>query len=205
MSKIKFIYFDLGNVILHFSHQRMIDQVAKVASVDAATVEEFMFANDLENRYETGEYNSHQFHEEFCRLAGATCDKDNFIEACGDIFWLNGEIATVISQLWTVGIPLGILSNTCEAHWQVANRNFAVLGDFFNTFITSYESKSMKPDAKIYTDAIKASGFEAEEIFFTDDKPENIAAAADAGIDAVLFTSADDLSRELIARGIRIG
>lgn len=204
MSNIKFVYFDLGNVILNFSHQRMIDNVAEVAHLDARTVEKHLIVSDLENRYETGELNSQQFYEEFCETANASCDKDALLEAVGDIFWLNGQIVPVISQLWTAKIPLGILSNTCEAHLNVAMRDFQVLNDFFDTVITSYQAESMKPDGKIYQDAIAATGVRAEEIFFTDDKPENVAAAIAAGMDAILFESASDLIKALLSRGIRL-
>ena len=205
MSTIKFIYFDLGNVILHFSHQRMIKNVADVTSLDEESVQKHLIDSQLEDRYETGEFNSQGFYEEFCKTANVTCDKAELLEAVGDIFWLNGEIVPVISQLWTANVPLGILSNTCEAHFNVAKRNFLVLNDFFDTEITSYESKSMKPDAKIYADAIAASGVKASEIFFTDDKPENIAAAVAAGMDAVQFESAAQLVIELRKRDLLIG
>ena len=205
MSKIKFVYFDLGNVILDFTHQMMVDNVAKVASIDGAEVQKHMFDNDLENRYETGDLNSQQFHEEFCKLAKAECDKDEFLDACGDIFWLKSETVPVISQLWTANMPLGILSNTCEAHFDAAKRNFHVLGHFFDTVITSYQSKSMKPDQKIYTDAIAAAGVDASSIFFTDDKPENVEAAIKAGMDAVVFESAEQLTTALRERDVMIG
>ena len=205
MSKIKFVYFDLGNVILNFTHQIMVDNVAKVASVDAASVKKHMFDSGLENRYETGELNSQQFHEEFCKLADAKCDLAEFLNACGDIFWLKDDIVPVISQLWTAGMPLGILSNTCEAHFDTAKRKFHVLRHFFATEITSYQSKSMKPDPKIYADAIAAAGVDAGEIFFTDDKPENVEAAIKAGMDAVVLESAEQLTRELRIRDIVIG
>jgi FMN phosphatase YigB (HAD superfamily) len=205
MSKIKFVYFDLGNVILNFTHQRMVDNVAGVASVGAADVQKHMFDSDLENRYETGELNSQQFHEEFCKAANAECDLDTFIDACGDIFWLKSDIVPVISQLWTANMPLGILSNTCEAHFDAAKRNFQVLSHFFDTEITSYQSKSMKPDPKIYTDAIAAAGVDPQNIFFTDDRTENVEAAVKEGIDAVLFESAAQLTRALRERDILIG
>lgn len=210
MPDVKFVYFDLGNVILYFSHQTMTRQVAEVTGLKLANVQTHLFDSGLENRYETGDLNSQQFFDAFKETVEANgdhkiqCDLAEFIEACGDIFWLNGSIVAVISQLWTAQVPLGILSNTCEAHWNVARRKFPVIDQFFDTAVTSYQSRSMKPDAKIYHDAIKASGFAPEEIFFTDDKPENIAAAVDAGIDGVLFESAAGLMRELHARNIKL-
>jgi hypothetical protein len=34
----RFIYFDMGNVLLHFSHERQAEQVAQVAGLMAADV-----------------------------------------------------------------------------------------------------------------------------------------------------------------------
>jgi len=174
MSAIKFIYFDLGNVLLNFSHQRMIDQVAAVAGISAALVQQHMFDNDLENRYETGELNSAQFHEEFCSLIKKKC------------------------------VGLGILSNTCEAHWNFAMKRFPVLRQFLPVCVTSFEVKSMKPDAGIYKVAVEKAGVLPNEIFFTDDKPENIEAAQAAGFDAVQFSTANELLRDLSKRGVPV-
>lgn len=211
MSDVKFVFFDLGNVILHFSHQSMVDQVAEVTGISAEKVQTHLFDSGLENRYETGDLNSQEFFDAFsesiCSRSDEVieCDCESFIEACGNIFWLNEPIVPVVSQLWTANIPLGILSNTCEAHWNVARRNFPLIDSFFDTMITSYQSRSMKPDLKIYHDAITASGVKADQIFFTDDKPENISAAKDAGIDAVLFESAAGLMQALRSREINVG
>ena len=41
-----------------------------------------------------------------------------------------------------------------------------------------------------------------EEIFFVDDRAENVAGALEAGFDAVQFTSADGLIRELLRRDV---
>lgn len=205
MSAIKFVYFDLGNVLLNFSHQRMIDQVSAVAGVSADLVQQHMFDNDLENRYETGELNSVQFHADFCNLIEKKCDLDDFLTACGDIFWLNETSMPVLSQLAQLNIGMGILSNTCEAHWDFAMRRFPALPQLFPVCVTSFEAKSMKPDSKIYEVAVEKAGVSPNEIFFTDDKPENVRSAQDAGIDAVLFTTASQLLRDLGKRGVAIG
>ncbi len=207
MSSISFVYFDLGNVILNFSHQRMVNQVAAVSGLDAAQVQKHMFDNRLEDRYETGELNSQQFHAEFCAatgLAPRACTLEEFLSACGDIFWLNAPTVPVISQLARLDIGLGILSNTCQAHWDFVQGKFGVVNHFFPTIVTSFDAKSMKPDAGIYQVAIKKAKIDADRIFFTDDKIENIEAARAAGMHAKPFTSAGQLMRDLIAAGVPI-
>jgi HAD superfamily hydrolase (TIGR01509 family) len=205
MSAIKFVYFDLGNVLLNFSHQRMVDQVAAVAQTSSTLVQQHLFDNGLENRYETGELNSVQFHTEFCELIGTNCNLEDFLVACGDIFWLNEPAIPVVSQLAQLKIRMGILSNTCEAHWEFAMSRFTALGQLFPVCVTSFEAKSMKPDPRIYEVAVEKAGVLPSEIFFTDDKQENVQAALEAGFDAVLFSSAAQLLRDLAKRGVAVG
>ena len=205
MSAIKFVYFDLGNVLLNFSHQRMVDQVAGVAGVSSTLVQQHLFDNELENRYETGELNSVEFHAEFCSLIKKKCDLADFLTACGDIFWLNEPTIPAVTQLAQLDIGLGILSNTCEAHWDFAMKRFLALPQLFPICVTSFDAKSMKPDSKIYEVATNKAGVSPSEIFFTDDKPENVKAAQSAGFDAVLFTTAAQLLRDLAKRGVAVG
>ena len=62
----------------------------------------------------------------------------------------------------------------------------------------------MKPDSRIYQDAIRMAGEPAELIFFVDDRPENVEAARLAGLDAHLYESADRLFHALDERGVRL-
>jgi FMN phosphatase YigB (HAD superfamily) len=59
----------------------------------------------------------------------------------------------------------------------------------------------MKPERAIYEHAVRLTGSPAREVFFIDDREENVAGAIDAGLDAVLFTTPADLKQELIQRG----
>ena len=56
----------------------------------------------------------------------------------------------------------------------------------------------------IFTPA-RSSGSTPNNALFLDDKPENIAAAAEVGLNAVLFESIEQLRRDLAARGLQEG
>ena len=116
---------------------------------------------------------------------------------------MNTPMMPVIGQLAAVGFPMGILSNTCSAHWGYVFTRFRFLQNSFRGYILSYESQSMKPDPKIYQDAIKTANRPANEIFFIDDKPENVEGAIAAGMDAVLYTTAEQAIVDLQSRGVR--
>ncbi len=210
VSQIKFVFFDMGKVLLHFDHQLLIDQVATLSGTSPGDVKTLLFErpHDLENRFERGELNSAEFHQAFCDLADCNVGRDELMSAVADIFWLNTPIVHVLTQLRVINFPMAILSNTCVAHWDFAVQNFAVIGKLFHNRVLSYEEKSMKPDGKIYESAIRMAkekvGCEPEEIFFTDDKPENVAAARELGMQSEVFQSAKDLARLLRAGGIGI-
>lgn len=203
MAAIDFIYFDLGNVILNFDHDIGCNQVAKLTGLSPAQVDDAIFGSGLEDKFETGLVDEDQFHESFCSATGCDIDKAQLLLATSDIFTPNMPVFSIITQLRTVGFPIGILSNTCSAHWELERQRFLILKEFFDPCILSYESKSMKPDGKIYQDAIERAGFAAGQCFFVDDKPENVAGAVEAGMDAVLYESPLALRSALAQRGVR--
>jgi putative hydrolase of the HAD superfamily len=72
----------------------------------------------------------------------------------------------------------------------------------FDGYVLSYEVGAAKPEPKIYREAIARAQCNPEECFFTDDLEVNIVAAREHGIEAVQFFSAEQLERELRARGV---
>ena len=148
-SQIKFIFFDMGKVLLNFDHQRLIDQTAKLSGSTAKEIEAILFQppHDLENRFERGELNSIEFHQSFCEQSNCQVDHNELMLAIADIFWLNTPIVHVVAQLQSINFPMAVLSNTCSAHWEFAIKQFAVLR-LFQQRVLSYEEQSMKPDAK---------------------------------------------------------
>jgi putative hydrolase of the HAD superfamily len=94
------------------------------------------------------------------------------------------------------------LSNTNSIHFAMLKDAYPLLRHFHD-FVLSYEVGAAKPDAKIYREAIARAQCRPEECFFTDDMAVNIEAACEHGMDAVQFLSAEQLDRELRARGLR--
>ncbi|MCP4189860.1 MAG: HAD family phosphatase [Planctomycetaceae bacterium] len=200
------IYFDLGNVLLTFDHLRACEQMAAAAAVSKAQVHDCLFeSHGLQSAYERGELTSEEFCNEFRQRLDAVVEDEALLLAGSDMFALNTPMMPIVSQLEALGYDLGILSNTCEAHWEFVNDGKYDLFDRFQgPTVLSYEVCSMKPDPKIYQAAIEAVDCEPSRIFFMDDKPENVEGAHAAGLDAVVFTTAEQLVKELAKRGIEL-
>jgi HAD superfamily hydrolase (TIGR01509 family) len=110
----------------------------------------------------------------------------------------------LLSALRTGGHRLGVLSNTSPSHWRHVTARFPFLTELFCEHALSYELGATKPDAAVYAAAEELAGIPGQEIFFTDDRADNVAAARSRGWDAMLFASPQQLEMELAARGIRV-
>jgi putative hydrolase of the HAD superfamily len=201
---IEYIYFDLGNVLINFSHRRAAEQLAAVARCDAELAWRTVFDGRLQSELETGAIDSPAFCAAFRAATGTRAADADLMRAASDIFWLNASIVPLVGQLFTAGYPLGLLSNTCQAHWDFVWNRFQVLRSFFGERLLSFEYGVMKPDSRFFRAAIERAGCPPDRIFFVDDRPEHVAGAVGCGIDAVQFSNVAGLARQLHDRGVRM-
>ena len=199
---IKFIYFDLGNVLLDFNHERGYEQIAAVSGLSTTEVRAALVDSGLSDQYDVGQLSTDEFRKAFCDATGTTATVADLATAWGDIFDIKPQTVAVAASLLSTGHQIGILTNTCEAHWEYAVQRFTPLSLFFDPVIKSYQAKVMKPDSGIFKVATEAVGLAPEQIFFTDDREENVNAALEYGWQAVQFSSALQLANELESRGV---
>jgi FMN phosphatase YigB (HAD superfamily) len=198
----QFLYFDMGNVLLHFSHEQMADQMARVAGMDAQRAWRILFEDGLEWAAERGELTREQFYGRFCEAAGSWPDIAALDHAGNAIFELNAPIVGLVGRLVAAGYRLGVCSNTSPSHWSYCTRRFRSLTTMFAVHALSYQLGAIKPDPKFYQGATELAGLPPERILFTDDRADNVAAAKAAGWDAVQFESVSQLNEALRSRGI---
>ncbi len=206
----KFLYFDLGNVLLHFDHAIACRQMAAVAStpgreITPQQVREVVFESNLEHEFELGEISGDVFYRRFCEATQTLPDMAELMQASNDIFRLNHSIIPLLAALIGARIPRGLLSNTNIWHWQfVSDGRYRMIPEGFDVVALSFELHAMKPEVEIYTRAAELAGYAPQEIFYVDDLADNVVAAREAGFDAVQYTSTRDLACELRKRGVRM-
>src|SRR6187401_3688689 len=103
---IRLIYFDMGNVLLHFDHHRGCRNVAALAnrpSLDAARVYELLFDSGLAWEYESGGIAAVEMHRRFCAAAEFEMACDPFLNGISDIFHPNQEIFPLVEELHSAG------------------------------------------------------------------------------------------------------
>ena len=198
-----FIYFDLGKVLVDFSFERMCRQMGDMAGIEPQQVQAALAAG-LQADYETGRLDSRAAHEVFCRRTGTRPEYEAFSRACNDIFTPIDSMLPVVAQLYRTGHRLGILSNTCQGHWNHCLRRYTMLREFFSVYALSFEIGAVKPDAAIFSKAAELAGCQPEEIFYADDMPGHVAGARSVGFDAVVYQSTRQIVEELRKRGVEI-
>ncbi len=200
-----FVYFDLGNVIATFDRERAFRGMADVCGAEVAAVREAVMGG-LQADLEAGRIDWPGFHEGFSRLTATRSDAAALAAAAADMFELNVEILPVVAKLERAGVPLGILSNTCDIHWShLLDRRWGILPGGFRRIVLSHEARASKPERGIFDLAAEWAGVPAGAIFFCDDLPEHVAAARAAGWDAEQYTSAAALIDQLSRRGLNLG
>ena len=198
-----FIYLDLGNVVFWFDRERAFRQMAGVSGAGVDDVRRVVMDEGLQAALERGEIGWSEFHDEFSRRTASRSDAAALADAASDMFRLNVAILPIIAACTRAGIPLGVLSNTCEPHWsRLVSERYAILPGAFREIVLSHEAAAAKPNPAIYRLAAARAGVEPGRIFFCDDLPEHVAAARDAGWDAEVFTEAHLLAGQLARRGV---
>jgi len=109
----------------------------------------------------------------------------------------------LVRRLNAAGVPLYALTNF-GAEFFAGFRPAEPIFELFADIVVSGEEGVAKPDPRIYAIAERRFGVAPEALFFADDNPANVAAAAARGWQAHLFTSPEALGAELAARGLPV-
>ena len=198
----QFLFFDLGRVLLNFDHEIAVRNLAELGECNVQPIRDVVLHSSLSAEYERGEISTSEFCERIRKQTRLKASDEQICHAASDIFWVNTPVIPIVAALGRSGRQLGILSNTCHAHWcHICDRNYGWM-DLFDIHVLSFKVRAAKPDSRIYEEAARRVGFPPDAIFFVDDLLANVQGAIDAGLDAVQFTSARQLARDLRSRGL---
>ncbi|TDL78401.1 HAD family phosphatase [Palleronia sediminis] len=109
--------------------------------------------------------------------------------------------AHLLRALRARGVPVFALTNFGVDTFGIAQGMYPVLTEFDRAFVSG-RLRQVKPDAEIYETLERETGLSGAELLFTDDRPENIDAAAARGWRTHLFESPEGLGGRLVAEGL---
>jgi glucose-1-phosphatase len=197
LSGIRLIISDFGGVICTFEYRIFCERLAHRIHRRAEEIFVAAFGDHLQEDFETGRLTGPEYHQTVMARLDAEVPYEEFYPMYGNIFTENQATCDLLQRLCT-RYPLYLLSDTNEIHFGYVRKTVAALS-LFKEFIVSYQVGVMKPDPRIYQEALRRSGLPARACLFVDDRPANVQGAARLGIHAVQFGSppqfADDLRR----------
>ena len=202
----EFLFFDMGNVLIHFDQPTICDRMAAVAGVTPELVFQNFFSNvGVLWEAEAGRLTRHELYEKFCEQTNSRPSEVELEVASCSTFTINTQMLPVLVALKRAGNRIGILSNICESHWTWCLSHYRFLTDLFDVQLASYQLKCSKPSSEIFEKAQRLVGVtHSDRIFFTDDISKNAAGAKSAGWDAELFTDVPSLVASLRKRHVAI-
>jgi len=210
MGKIRFVYFDLGNVLLKFSVRRLLHQVSELVERSEEEVRSVLFDEKKYMALESGAITAHEYFAQVLAGFNKNIPTELFLEATNNIFWVNEDILPLIRTLSKSLIPRGVLSNTGPAHWAYTQEAFPCIWNLFPRHrIASFAVKCMKPSEKIYQIAYEEAKTEIRdlqpnEILFLDDLEENIAGAKKFGFEGLVFSEIEPVIKAFTEYGLPV-
>jgi len=121
------------------------------------------------------------------------------------LMWLrvNPEALALTREIKAQGMRTAILSNMPHDLLAYIRREFSWL-DEFEVKVWSCELGTVKPDPLMYRACLDALGCDAGQTLFFDDRPNNVEAAREVGMEARIFESAEQ-ARAIVRAGMAIG
>jgi 2-haloacid dehalogenase len=113
---------------------------------------------------------------------------------------LPGTVA-ILQRLSEAGVPLYAITNFSSEKFTETRERFPFFS-LFRDIVVSADEQMLKPEAAIFRICLDRNGLNAENCVFIDDVAHNVEGARAVGIDAILFTSPEQLENELKSRGL---
>lgn len=192
--------FDIGNVLIEWNPERFYDarigaearrQLFAEADLEAMNLSIDAGALFRETIYETAE-RFPQWSEQIRWW------HDHWIDIASPR--IEPSIA-LLRALRAKGVPVFALTNFGVHSFAFAETQYEFFREFDRRFVSG-EMGVIKPDPEIYRRVEADSGVAPERLLFTDDKAENVGAAAARGWQVHLFEGPEGWARRLVAAGL---
>lgn len=108
----------------------------------------------------------------------------------------------ILEALAARDVPLYAITNWAAETWPAALEIHPRLATVFRDIVVSGQVVELKPEPAIYRILMNRNGLAPQDCIFIDDSPANVAGARAVGMDAIHFTGAEALARELTQRGL---
>ncbi|MEM9756058.1 MAG: HAD-IA family hydrolase [Pseudomonadota bacterium] len=199
-AEIRAVVFDIGNVLIGWQPERFYDaeigperRQALFAEVD---LHEMNLRVDAGGDFRATIYDTADAHPKWA--AEIRMWHDRWLELAGPVI---DQSVRLLYALKARGMPTHALTNFGVGSFDLASGHWGFLNDFDIPFVSG-RMRMVKPHAEIYAAVEAETGLPPEALFFTDDRADNIDAAAARGWQTHLFDGPSGLAARLVSDGL---
>lgn len=194
------VIFDIGNVLIGWHPERFYDRVIgkarRRALFDAVDLHAMNERVDLGADFTGTVYAMAEQHPAF--RDEIRMWHDRWIELAQPPI---PHSLQLMRALQAKGIPVFALTNFGIGSFDIAASHYPFLRDFDRSYVSG-RLKVIKPDPRIYEMVEADSGLPPESLLFTDDRTDNVAAAAARGWQTHLFETPEGWAARLVAASL---
>jgi putative hydrolase of the HAD superfamily len=198
---IKVICLDMGKVIIDYDPAIPLASLGTRSALSMPEIKQVLTDREPLLRFDRGQYSRSDFYQSMCARLRLDVSIEEFEQLWTSLFLPEPLLSESFLLSLKRRYRLLMLSNVNEVHFEFIWKNYPLIRHIEERLL-SYELGCLKPDPSIYRIAIERAGVRPEEIFFADDRPENIEAAREAGIVATCFRSEQQLRSALSRAGV---
>ena len=198
---IKVICLDLGKVIVDYDPTIPLNALGTRSALSLPEIMQVLTDREPLLLFDRGRYSRSDFYRTMCARLKLDVSTEEFERLWTSLFLPE----PLLPESFLLGLKrryrLLMLSNVNEVHFEFIWKNYPLVHHIEDRLL-SYELGCLKPEPAIYRIAIDRAGVRPQEIFFADDRPENVEAARQAGIVATCFQSEQQLKLALVQAGV---
>lgn len=190
------VIFDIGNVLIEWQPERFYDRV--IGEQRRRAIFDTVDLHKMNDRVDRGEpfrvviYETAELYPEI--RDDIRMWHDNWIEMASPAI---AHSVRLMRALQAKGVPVFALTNFGVESFAYAQTEYDFLNEFDRAYVSGH-MKVIKPDADIYAQLEADCGIEPKRLLFTDDRLDNIEAAAARGWQTHLFEGSHGWAARLV-------
>jgi 2-haloacid dehalogenase len=191
------VVFDIGNVLIEWQPERFYDRV--IGEDRRRAIFDTVDLHKMNDRVDRGEHFRDVIYETADQYPQIRDDirmwHDNWIEMASPAI---EHSVRLMRALQSKGVPVFALTNFGVESFAYAQTEYDFLNEFDRAYVSGH-MKVIKPNADIYAQLEADCGIDPKHLLFTDDRLDNIEAAAARGWHTHLFEGATGWAARLVA------